>query len=184
MGTLVVISSPSGGGKNTIINRLLQLFPNSTRFITTTTRIPRVQEKNGRDYHFVSHEAFEQLRDENKLVEYNFYAGEYYGSEKERLNEDLQKFDWVFVALDVNGKKNLDKLKIAHRSIFLLPESLDVFRDRIIQRGSVTPEALEERMEIARQELQEAKKYDFQIVNPQGNIQEAVEGIVGFLTQK
>lgn len=181
MGTLVVISSPSGGGKNTIINRLLEIFPKSIRFVTTTTRAPRGQDTNGKDYHFVSHTEFQQLMEQKKFIEYNFYAGEYYGSERERLETDLQMYDMVFVALDVNGKEALDTLHIPHLAIFLLPEDMSVLQERIEMRGGTDEEAIKERLETATQEMKAAGEYDLQVVNPEGKMEEAVAKIVEFL---
>lgn len=182
MGTLIVISAPSGAGKNTVIRRLLELFPSSTRLVTTTTRQPRSQEVEGKDYFFVSKHVFESMIEEKKFVEHNVYAGEYYGTEKEKLDRALEEFEKVFVALDVNGKHALDEQKIPHVSIFLLPESLEILKDRIVGRGSVDGEALEKRLTEASKEMEWAPEYDFQVVNPQGNINQAIEGIIGFLS--
>lgn len=181
MGTLIVLSSPSGGGKNVIIRRLLEIFPESRRFSTTTTREPRLQEVVGKDYFFVTRGEFEQMIQENKLVEYNLYAGEYYGTEKEKLENMLKKYDYVFVAIDVNGKQALEKQGIPHQSIFLLPESLEVLRQRIQSRGGIGSEDLAQRLTVAKEELSKAKNYDLQVVNPQGNIESAVDKIVVFL---
>ncbi len=180
-GLLVVISSPSGAGKNTIIRRLMHIFPSSVRFVTTTTRSPRPREISGEDYFFVTKEDFEHMKQRNKFIEYNVYSGEYYGSEKEKLEYVLNKYPMVFAALDVNGKMHLDKLNIPHISIFILPESQDILRQRIQIRGGVGEEDLKQRLFLAEQELAVAKNYDFQVVNPQGDIESAVHSIQNFL---
>jgi len=181
MGKLVIISSPSGGGKNAIIRRLVELLPESTRFITTTTRSPRPQEIPGKDYFYVARDMFEQMITEKKLVEYNLYAGEYYGTEKEKLERVLEKYQYVFAALDVNGKRALEEKAIPHVSIFLLPESLDILKERIKARGGVGQASLEERLEAVDDELAQAHIYDLQVVNPQGNMESAVTQIVDYL---
>ncbi len=180
-GLLVVISSPSGAGKNTIIRRLTQIFSSSVRFVTTTTRNPRPREIQGEDYFFVAKEQFKHMIQEEKFIEYNEYAGEYYGSEKEKLNHILEKYALVFAALDVNGKLALEALDIPHVSIFILPESEDILRQRIQIRGGVEEEGLEQRLALAEQELALAQKYDFQVVNAQGDMETAVQRIADFL---
>ncbi len=181
MGTLVVISSPSGAGKNSVIRRLLEIFPSSARFVTTTTRSPRPGEQEGKDYFFVSRENFEAMVGEDKFIEHNVYADEYYGSEKEKLEAVLQKYDYVFVAMDVNGKHSLDTLGIPHVSIFLLPEDMSVLEQRIEVRGGVTEQEVQKRLATAREELKAANDYDRKVVNPEGKMEEAVQEIVEFL---
>lgn len=183
-GTLVVISAPSGGGKNAIIRELLKLFSGSTRFVTTTTRSPREGEKDGVDYHFVSVAAFEKMKENGNFIEYNFYAGNYYGSEKSKLEETLSTSSLVFAPLDINGKKQLDKLSFPHVSIFLLPEDLSILKNRITHRGGLTPGEIAARMQVADEEVEEAKKYDLALVNPDGNMHEAVKQIQEFLQKR
>lgn len=184
MGTLVVISSPSGAGKNSIIRRLLEILPNSARFVTTTTRSPRPGEYEGKDYFFVTHEKFEGMLQANKFIEHNTYAGEYYGTEKEKLSRVREKYDYIFVALDVNGKHALDALHIPHVSIFLVPEDMTVLEDRIQVRGGVSEEEMKERMQTAREELKAADAYDRKVVNPEGKMEDAVQEIVQFLQEQ
>lgn len=181
MGKLIVISSPSGTGKNSIIRRLVEIFPNSTRFVTTTTRDPRPGEEPGKDYFFVTQEQFDRMLREDKFIEYNKYAGEWYGSEKEKLGLVLQKYDLVFLALDVNGKQSLETLNIPHVSIFLIPESVEALEQRIEARGGVTKQELKKRMETAKEEMKAADKYDVQVVNPEGKMELAVQKIISFL---
>ncbi len=181
MGKLVIISSPSGGGKNAIIRRLVELLPESTRFVTTTTRPPRPQEVEGKDYFFVTPENFSQMIQNDKLIEYNLYAGQYYGSEKNKLEILLDTYNFVFAALDVHGRESLKIKNIPHISIFLLPESLEALEERIKIRGGVGETELQQRMQTAREEMKEANKYDMQVVNPEGNMEVAAQEIIQFL---
>lgn len=183
-GTLVVISAPSGGGKNAIIRELLKLFPGSTRFVTTTTRAPREGERAGIDYHFVSEQNFKQMIEQGAFIEYNFYAGNYYGSEKTKLEETLNTSSLVFAPLDINGKKQLDALGFGHIALFLLPEDLSILKDRILHRGGLTNDEIAARMQLADDEIAEAKKYDLALVNPDGNMHEAVAQIQQFLQKR
>lgn len=177
MSLLVVISSPSGGGKDAVINSLVKIIPHSARFVTTTTRSPRPGNVDGRDYFFISKSEFEQKIAKSELLEHNFYAGNYYGTEKKHLEESLKKNDVVFTQIEVNGKHNLDRLGIPHLSIFLVPESLEILRSRIEKRGGITPEIIAERLKIAEREIAESADYDHRIVNVDGKLEETIEKI-------
>ena len=176
-GKLILISSPSGGGKNSVIKALLAQFENSAQFVTTTTREPREGEENGKDYFFRSREEFEAMMADSGFVETNEYAGNIYGTEKAKLDEFLGAFDIVFSQADVHGKHSLDALAIPHLSIFLLPESIDILKNRIIARGGVSEEKMNERMKIAEEELETSKDYDHRIVNAEGKLEDTVEEI-------
>jgi guanylate kinase len=176
-GLLVIISSPSGGGKDVIIARLLKKIPNSIRLTTTTTRTPRNQEKNGINYFFINQEEFKNKIKAGKILEYNLYADNYYGTEKEVFETTIKKYPVVFTNIDYHGKQNLDRLNIPHLSIFLIPESLEILENRIKRRGDVIPEQLKKRLETAKNELKQANIFDYQIVNHEGKLDETAEEI-------
>jgi len=173
-GLLVVISSPSGGGKDSVINALLKILPSSVRFVTTTSRSPRPGNKNGVDYFFVSKERFEQGIKNQEFLEYNVYSDNYYGTEKKRLAEALEKYDLAFTQIEVNGKRNLDKANVPHLSIYLLPENLDILRKRIERRGGLTSAQIDDRLRIAKEEIEKLSDYDYRIVNKDGKLEETV----------
>ena len=176
-GLLFVISAPSGGGKDAVIAKLLKIIPNSGRLVTTTSRLPRPGEREGVNYYFISTDEFKKKIANDELVEYNFYAENYYGAEKNILKKFLRGHDVVFSTTEVNGKHNFDKLKIQNIGIFLLPESLEILKDRIERRGGTTPESLRERLRLAEQEIKESKDYQYHVVNKDGAIDETVEKI-------
>ncbi|MDP2693168.1 MAG: guanylate kinase [bacterium] len=178
MNTFVVISSPSGGGKDAVIRKLMTIFPNSGRLVTTTSRQLRQNDVDGVNYNFVSKEDFEIKINHNEFIEHNFYNGNYYGVDRVVLDETLQKYGVVFTNIDVNGKANLDKKNIEHLSIFLLPESLDILENRIKKRGGVSEEDLLERLKTAEKEIEMADNYDYKVVNKEGQIDVAVSEIV------
>ena len=180
---LILISSPSGGGKNTIIRSLMKIFSDSCISVNTTSRKPRQKEKNKKDYFFVSKKEFENKIKNNELIEYNFYNGNYYGVERGQLEEKLKKNKIVFLQIDINGKKSFDKEKIKHVSIFLLPESLEVLKNRIKKRGNLNNFQIEERLEISKNEILEAKNYDFAVINKQGKLEETVKKINIFIKE-
>src|SRR3989338_11663219 len=99
-GLLFIISSPSGGGKDSVINALIKMFPDSTRVITTTTRAPRPGNINGVDYHFITPEEFKQKLATGDFVEHNVYGGNYYGMQKKHLAELLATHPIVFTQID------------------------------------------------------------------------------------
>ena len=174
-GLLIIISAPSGNGKDTVIEALLKIIPNSTRFITTTSRPPRPGNQEGVDYYFISKEEFENKIKNNEFLEYNFYAGNYYGTEKKRLEKMLSNHSVVFSAIEVNGKHNLDKAKVKNLSIFLLPDSLEILKNRIRIRGGVSEELIEERMKTAQHEIENSLDYDYRIVNENGKLDETID---------
>ena len=109
-GHLVIISSPSGGGKNSVINALMTRFLNSARLVTTTTRPMRPLEKDGIDYVFVTHEEFEQKLQAGDFLEHNKYAaGHYYGTDRKTLEHLLDSHPLVFSQIEVNGKHQSDR---------------------------------------------------------------------------
>lgn len=172
---LIILSAPSGAGKNTVLNHILERIPGSGRLLTTTTRAPREGEVQDVDYHFIGKKEFQELLKQRRFVEHNEYAGEYYGLERAQLDKALKKYKIVFAVLDVNGRQTFKELGISHTAVFLMPESKDILRERIQGRGEVPDGVVAKRLAIAEDELAEAKFYDYQVVNRQGKLQEAVE---------
>ncbi|PIZ95561.1 MAG: guanylate kinase [Candidatus Magasanikbacteria bacterium CG_4_10_14_0_2_um_filter_37_12] len=180
-GLLVLISSPSGGGKNTVIKSLLKYFVHATQLVTTTTRKKRVGEQDGTDYHFINREEFETKLKNGDFVEYNEYSGSLYGTQWEDLTNAVSNHEIVLSQADVHGKKNLDKQGVPHLSIFLLPENLDVLKHRITQRGGVSNEDMQKRLEAAEHEIETSKIYDYQITNEQDNMEQTINMIKGII---
>tara|TARA_Y100001970_G_C14218419_1_gene851070 strand:+ start:1137 stop:1715 length:579 start_codon:yes stop_codon:yes gene_type:complete len=180
-GTLVAISGPSGVGKNTVIRELLTRFSGAAQLITTTTRKKRIGEEDGVDYYYITEEQFKKKNAAGDFVESNEYAGNFYGIQWEHLHNALENHALVLCQTDPTGKANFDTKKIPHIAVFLLPESIDVLRKRIIDRGGVSKEAMEQRLSIAQKEMDVAKTYDVAVVNKEGKIEETVEKIEEYL---
>jgi guanylate kinase len=184
LGNLIIVSSPSGGGKDAVINALLKIFSKSSRLITTTSRSKRPGNKEGVDYYFISQDDFKNKINNGDFIEYNIYSSNYYGTQKKHLEEKLMNNKIVLSQLEVNGKHNLDKLHVPHLSIYLLPENLDILQKRIQRRGGLTTEQIKERMRIAELEIKESEDYDFRIVNKEGRIQETIDKIAEIIQNK
>jgi guanylate kinase len=176
-GLLIIISSPTGGGKDAVIARLLKIFPNSTRLVTTTSRAPRPTDKEGVTYHFISPQDFEKKIKEGYFLEYNNCVGNYYGTPKEYLEDLLSKHDLVFSNLDVNGKHSMDKLGVKNMSFFLLPESMEVLKQRAEKRGGMTEKMIQDRIKLAGEEIAQSSDYDYPITNYEGKLQQTTDNI-------
>ncbi len=175
-GLLVVLSSPSGGGKGTILKELFSSSDENYRFsVSATTRPPRPGEVDGKDYYFVSRETFEKMLKEGKLLEYTEYVGNYYGTPVgpiEQWNE--QGYD-VFLEIDVRGGAQIKTLMPSCVSIFILPPSMEVLSSRLHGRGTEKDTSLDERLEQAEEEISHAKEYDYIVVNDR--LEDAVDDI-------
>lgn len=183
-GRLIVISSPSGGGKDSIINSLVQIIPHSARLVTTTTRPMRPGNIEGLDYYFISQKTFKSKLAKKDFVEFNVYSNNYYGIQKKHLKQSLSKYQAIFTPIEVNGKHSLDKLKIPHLAIFLLPESLAILKKRIKKRGGLTPEQIKQRMRIAREEIKQSQDYNYRVVNREGKLNQTIAAIAKIITRE
>lgn len=181
---LVIISSPSGGGKDSVINALIKRLPRATRLVTTTTRPPRPGNQEGVDYYFISEKTFESKLAAGDFLEHNVYAGNYYGEEKKELERRFKNYDIVFSQIDVTGKHALDKLGVPHLSVFLAPENLGILRARIKKRGGITPGIIAERLAIAKREIKESADYDYRIVNVDGKLEQTIKKIAKIITAR
>ena len=183
-GLLVIISSPSGGGKDSVINALLKIFPGSARLVTTTSRPLRPGNQEGVDYYFISREEFEEKIKSGEFLEHNFYAGNYYGTQKKHLEQLTREHPLVLTQIEVNGKHNLDIAGIKNLSIFLLPESLETLKKRIEKRGGLTEEIIEKRLAIAKKEINASEDYDYRLVNREGHLEDTIQEVAGLIASQ
>lgn len=183
-GTLILISAPSGGGKNSVMRELMKRCDDAVQLVTTTTRQKRVGEQDGVDYYFISREQFEKKIQDDGFVEWNEYNGNLYGTEWNELSERLASHAVVFSQAEVHGKANLDKAQVPHISVFLLPERTDVLEKRLRGRGGMSDADIAERLRIADAEIGASHCYDLAIVNTEGDMQGTVEQIARFLAEK
>jgi len=164
-GTLFVVSSPSGGGKGTIIQRVLDVVPNLSYSVSFTTRAPRPGEINGREYFFVSRQIFDEMIAGGEFLEWACVHGNFYGTAKRQVVEETAAGIDIVLEVDVQGAASVRQLLLDSVSIFILPPSYEVLKKRLIARGTDTPEELEVRLRNAPQELRQYSAFDYVIIN-------------------
>ncbi|HET9524659.1 MAG TPA: guanylate kinase [Pyrinomonadaceae bacterium] len=164
-GTLFVVSSPSGGGKGTIIQRVLDVVPNLSYSVSFTTRAPRPGEMNGREYFFVSRQVFDEMKAGGEFLEWACVHGNFYATAKRQVAEETAAGVDIVLEVDVQGAASVRQLLLDSVSIFILPPSYEVLRDRLIARGTDTPEELEVRLRNAPEELRQYSTFDYVIIN-------------------
>ena len=183
-GFLIILSAPSGCGKTTILSRLLKRHPQWVKSVSVTTREPRLGEKNGEDYEFVSGAEFQALKKKEEFLESAHVFGNWYGTRRKAIDEAVKKGRAVVLTIDVQGartvKKVLDK-KIPFLSIFVLPPSVSALRERLEKRSTDSPGEIEKRIQRAEDEIKEAREYDGTVINR--DLDQTVHEIEGFITE-
>ncbi|MBR6735888.1 MAG: guanylate kinase [Oscillospiraceae bacterium] len=163
-GTLFVYSGPSGVGKGTLLKPLLDEGA-VTLSVSATTRAPRPGETDGVEYHFVTKEEFEQMIENSEMLEYANYSGNYYGTPRKFVEQQLDSGKNVILEIEVQGAMQVHNIVPEAVMIFVVPPSLRDLRDRLEGRGTETPEVIEKRLAAAAGEIGLAEEYDFVIVN-------------------
>ena len=161
----MVISSPSGGGKTTICRKILKKHKDYLYSISATTRKKRRDEKEGKDYFFLSENQFNQLRKQRGFVEWAKVHGEYYGTLKEFVDQAEKEGRTALFVLDVQGGMAIKKKYPESLLIFLLPPSLQELKRRLIRRGTDNIDEVEKRLKIALKEIKFWSKYDYVVIN-------------------
>lgn len=179
-GMLVVLSGPSGSGKDTVLAELFKLDIGFVKSISLTTRAPRDEEKDGVDYHFVDEQTFLSAIDEGKMLEYAKYGVNYYGTPKEPVDNWLSNGDTVLLKIEVEGAGNIRKLYPDVISVFLTPPNMTVLEKRLRDRGSEDDEDIRRRLNIACNELDRIKEYDYVVIND--DLSSAVDEIKTIIT--
>ena len=175
-GRLIIVSGPSGSGKDTILQKVFEKLPEIRFSISTITRDMRPGEVEGEKYNFVSREYFEKKKKNDLLLEYNNYVGNYYGTPKAPVDKAIAEGKEIVVEVDVNGARNIKKRCEDAISIFIMPPSFEELHRRLSSRGTDAPEVIEKRMKAALDEIAEAKNYDFIVVND--DLNEAVKDFI------
>lgn len=164
-GKLVIVSGPSGSGKDTILKAWRSLRPDVARVLTFTTREPRDGEIDGVHYRFVTDDEFQQMVDRNEFLEHKNVHGDRYGSPRAEVEKLLAQGKTVVLQIDVQGAMDVVKVMPEAITVFLLPPSLEELERRLRARGTETEESLRTRLENAKREMDVASRYKVQIIN-------------------
>lgn len=180
---VLIFSAPSGAGKSTIVGHILGIWKDTMEFsISATSRTPRGTEQNGREYHFVSPDEFRRLISEDSFVEYEeVYKDHFYGTLKSEVERIWAAGHVIIFDVDVKGGVNLKKyFGEKALSIFIKAPSVETLRQRLVKRGTDSPEAIAERVEKASQEMEYAPQFDYVLINDDlatafGEVEKVVE---------
>ena len=164
-GQLFIVAAPSGGGKTSLVNRLIQSMSSIELSISHTTRFARPKEKHGSDYFFIEHAEFESMIAHHEFIEYAKVFDNYYGTSKKQIEERLAQCIDIVLDIDWQGAQQIKAIYPQAVSIFLLPPSLQALRERLENRQQDNPEIIEKRMHQAHAELEHYQEFDYLIVN-------------------
>lgn len=164
-GRVFIISGPSGSGKDSLMKKVFEKAPHIKFSISSITRPMRVGEVEGEKYNFVSRERFEEMIANDELLEHNVFVGNYYGTPKAPVLKSVEEGNDILIEVDVNGAYQIfDKIPDAV-SIFIMPPSLKILKNRLTGRGTDSQEVIEKRLFEALREIASAKDYDYIVVN-------------------
>ncbi|NTW13261.1 MAG: guanylate kinase [Anaerolineales bacterium] len=179
---LIVISGPSGAGKDTVMQRMKERGMPFHFVVTATTRERRTNETHGRDYFFVSKDEFARMIDEDELIEHAIVYGDYKGIPKQQVREALASGKDVVMRIDVQGAETVRKMASEALLIFITTDSEDELVHRLETRKTETPDSLTLRIATARKELKRLEAFDYVIVNRDFHLDETVDSIRAIIT--
>jgi guanylate kinase len=168
-GLLFIVSSPSGGGKTSLVKALLKAESDLRLSVSYTTRAARPGEVEGRDYHFITPREFERMLEAGEFLEYAVIYGNHYGTSQKWIDRELSDGHDVLLEIDWQGAQQVRRLKRQVVSIFILPPSPEVLASRLKGRGQDSPEVMARRLAAAREEVSHVSEYDYVIINDEFN---------------
>lgn len=172
-GILFVISAPSGAGKTTLLGKVMEQLDGLSFSISHTTRRPRSNETDGKDYYFVSLGTFQKMIEKGEFIEWAEVLGNHYGTALRNVQDLCPEDVDLLLDIDTQGAKKIKEKTDSAVFIFLLPPSPETLRERLLRRGLDSPETIERRLANAWREMKEAVWYDYVIVNEE--VEQAVE---------
>lgn len=184
MPLMVVISGPSGVGKDAVLAGLRAAHPDAHFAVTATTRPPRSRERDGDDYHFLSDEEYDRLLAEDGFLEHAAVYSHRYGVPKASVREALARGQDVIVRVDVQGASTIKRLAPNAVFIFLAPASLEELEERLRRRNTEGQSALRLRLDTARQEMACQEGFDYVVINREGGLAEAVSQILAIIEEE
>lgn len=167
-GRLIIISGPSGSGKSTVVRTLLQSTSLPLELsVSATTRAPRAGEVDGKDYHFLTKEEFAERRKRGEFLEFKevFGRGDWYGTLNAVVSSGLERGKWLILEIDVQGALSILDRDSRPITIFVHPGSMEELEARLRARGTETDQAIERRLEVAREEMSNRDRYQHQVIN-------------------
>ena len=180
-GRLFVISGASGVGKSTVLKRVMEERKDLTFSVSATTRAPRPGEVDGESYYFVTKEQFEAMIDRGEFLEYDAHMDNYYGTPAAQAEEKMSRGS-VILDIEPNGAFNVRKAMADAVLIFIAPPSLEELQRRLAGRGDTSQEQMKLRMERSVWEMEQAKKYDYVVINDQ--VETCVNEILKIIAEK
>lgn len=164
-GTLFIVSAPSGAGKTSLVKALLAADPGVRKSVSYTTRAPRPGEQDGRDYHFVTPEGFQDMVGRGALLECAQVHGHRYGTGQQWVERELRDGRDIVLEIDWQGAAQVRRLMPDTVSVFILPPSIEALEERLRGRGQDSPEIIARRVRAARDEIAHVDEFDFVIIN-------------------
>ncbi len=183
-GLLVIISAPSGGGKDTVIERLVRKLDDAVVYVTATSRKPRPGESHGTHYYFYSPEKFREEIEQGNFLEWSMVHGEFKGVRRDVLGDTLRGHKIVIVKPDPQGMRKIKSQLPEALTVFIMPPSVDALQRRLVTRGTETPEQLQVRLRNAEIEMAASPEYDYVVVNEDGKIDDTVDQIAEIIRKE
>lgn len=174
-GILVVVSGFSGAGKGTVMKRLLEKYKDYALSVSATTRNPREGEVDGREYFFRTKEEFEKLIEEDALIEYAQYVGNYYGTPRSYVEEQLSQGKNVILEIEIQGAMKVKEKIPEALLVFVTPPTVEELKNRLVGRGTETEDVIADRLARAAEEAEGMGEYDYILVND--DLEECVENL-------
>jgi guanylate kinase len=179
IGSVVVVSAPSGTGKTTLCRKLIDAMENAVFSVSLTSRPPRSEEVNGRDYHFVSREEFMREADEGGLLEWAEVYGNCYGTRRMWVEEKIRQGKYVILDIDVQGGVQIKEKMPDALLIFVIPPSMEELKNRLVNRRQDTESQIETRLRKAKEEMDYGLRYDYLVLNDElGRALERIKCII------
>lgn len=174
-GKLIVVSGFSGAGKGTLMNALMEKYDNYALSVSATTRAPRPGETEGVSYFYKTDEEFRRMIENDELIEYAGYVGHFYGTPRVFVEKNLEEGKDVFLEIEIQGAMKVKRKYPDAVLMFVTPPSAAILRERLVKRGTESPDVIAARLKRATEEAEGVEAYDYIVVND--NLQDCVETV-------